>query len=129
MFRYALLVALVTLTMAIPAMAGPLPTIPGTCTETSITFLGQRLTNGENGPPISGSGSAVGFANGGYQVSYDEIAAVNRARLNDPVVICLVRLPSHCPPGDLRGRLYATVDLRSMLLWVLPDSDHSCGGA
>lgn len=130
MFRSsaALLAALASL-IAIPAAAGSLPFVPGTCTETSISFLGQRLTEGANGPPIAGSGSAVGFANGGYQVSYDEIQAINLARLNDPVVICLVRLPSHCPPGDMRGRLYATVDLRTMLLWVLPDSEHSCGGA
>ncbi|MGH7077524.1 MAG: hypothetical protein ACREFU_05450 [Acetobacteraceae bacterium] len=114
---------------SVPAAAGPLPSIPGSCTRSAITWLGQRLTDGANGPPIAGSGSAVGFANGGYQVSYDEIPAINEARRNDPVVICLVRLPKNCPPGDARGRVYATVDLRSLRLWVLPDSEHSCGGA
>ncbi|MGH7159585.1 MAG: hypothetical protein ACREFS_05840, partial [Acetobacteraceae bacterium] len=107
------LVALASLA-SVPAAAGPLPSIPGSCAQSAITWLGQRLTDGENGPPIAGSGSAVGFANGGYQVSYDEIPAINEARRNDPVVICLVRLPKNCPPGDARGRVYATIDLRSL---------------
>ncbi len=125
----AVLLAALTSLIAVAAVAAPLPSVPGTCAETSISFLGQRLTNNLNGPPIAGSGSAVSFANGGYQVSYDDIAAINRARLNALIIICLVRQPSHCPPGDTRGRLYATVDLRSLLFWVLPDSEHSCGGA
>jgi hypothetical protein len=71
----------------------------------------------------------VNFANGGYQVSYDEVQAIDQAQVGDPVVLCLVRLPQNCPPGDERGKVYATVDLRTLLFWVLPDSEHSCGGA
>jgi hypothetical protein len=127
--RWASLSAIGIGLVAATAAAGSLPTIPGTCARTVVTVVGQRLSDGPSGPPIPGSGSAVNFANGGYQVSYDEIEAVNLARANDPVVLCLVRLPSNCPPGDERGKIYATVDLRTLLFWVLPDSEHACGGA
>lgn len=115
--------------VAATAAAGSLPTIAGTCVRTVVTVVGQRRSDGPSGPSIPGSGSAVNFANGGYQVSYDEIEAVNLAQVNDPVVLCLVRLPSNCPPGDERGKLYATIDLWILLFWVLPDSEHACGGA
>jgi hypothetical protein len=111
------------------AAADSLPPVPGTCARTFISAIGQRLTDGSTGQPIPGSGSAVNFANGGYQVSYDEVQAIDQAQVGDPVVLCLVRLPQNCPPGDERGKVYATVDLRTLLFWVLPDSEHSCGGA
>ncbi len=110
-------------------LAQSLPSVPGTCTRTYVAAVSQRLVDGSTGQPIPGSGSAVNFANGAYQVSYEEVQAVNLARSGDPVVLCLVRVPENCPPGDNRGKLYATVDLRTLLLWVLPDSEHTCGGA
>jgi hypothetical protein len=45
------------------------------------------------------------------------------------VRICLVSLPQNCPPGDTRGRIYKTTNLRTRQSWTLPDSEHSCGGA
>jgi hypothetical protein len=118
-----------TLACLHPAMAGNLPLREGTCVWTKIARVEQRLQTGEHGPFLAGSGSAVEFANGGYQVSYEEIDAVNHSRRGDRVLMCLVALPRHCPPGDDRGRMYTTTNLRTMQSWTLPDAEHMCGGA
>ena len=101
----------------------------GTCVRTVIARVSQRLEDGVTHRVIPDSGSAVEFANGLYQVSYDQVPAVNRSRRGDPVFICLMSLPTHCPPGDDRGKLYTTTNLRTEDSWTLPDSEHGCGGA
>ena len=109
---------------ATPSLAaGGLPMRVGQCVATRIKAIGNRL---ENSP---GTGSAVTLANGGYQVSYDQVPAVDRSRAGDPVSMCLVSVPSGCPKGDSRGRMYRTTNLRTHASWSLPDSEHLCGGA
>src|SRR5579872_6749939 len=120
--------ALLALSSVSVAAAG-LPTQLGQCSETSISKIGQRLEDSATGRPIPGSGSAVNFANRGYQVSYDEVPAVQRSRRGDRVRMCLVKLPEDCPKGDDRGRIYTTTNLRTNESWTLPDAEHSCGGA
>lgn len=107
----------------------PRPLHIGQCTRTSIREIGHRLEDGLTHVPMKDSGSAVTFVNGLYQVSYDELADIHHARRGDPVLICLVSLPSDCPKGDDRGKVYKTTDLRTHRSWMLPDSEHSCGGA
>jgi hypothetical protein len=77
----------------------------------------------------AGSGSAVSFDNGGYQVSYDTVPAIEHSKTGDPVRMCLVSIPRHCPKGDDRGRVYRITNLRTHKGWKLPDSEHMCGGA
>ena len=101
----------------------------GTCVRTSIREVSQRLEDGATHRPMPDSGSAVEFANGLYQVSYDQVPEVNQSRRGDPVFVCLMSLPQHCPPGDVRGKLYTTTNLRTEESWTLPDSEHGCGGA
>ncbi|MGQ0660899.1 hypothetical protein [Sphingosinicella sp.] len=101
----------------------------GTCVRTTIAEVTQRLVDGELGRVIPDSGSAVRFANGLGQVSYDQVAPLNQSRRGDPVFVCLVALPENCPPGDHRGKLYTTTNLRTYESWTLPDSAHGCGGA
>jgi hypothetical protein len=113
----------------VAAIAQDVPTGELTCVKTTITRLEHRLENGMNGPFVPGSGSAVRFANGLYQVSYDELEAVQRSRTGDPVFMCLVRIPRDCPPGDDRGRVYTTTNLRTLGSWTMSDSEHRCGGA
>jgi hypothetical protein len=110
-------------------LAGALPAQEGTCVWTKIAKLEHRLQNGENGPMVPDSGSALQYENGGYQVSYDELDAVHHARRGDRVLMCLISIPHPCPPGDGRGRWYTTTDLRSLESWTMMDSEHSCGGA
>ena len=79
--------ALVLTFGATAALAEEIPGRVGACVETKITRLGTRL---ENTP---GSGSAVAFANGEVQVSYDQVDAVDQSRVGDPVRMCLVSIP------------------------------------
>lgn len=79
------------------------------------------------GRPVDGT--SVGFANGVWQVSYDDEPAVRRSRLGDAAEVCLASIPRGCPPGDNRGRVYKVINLRTRSRWRLPDSSHSCGGA
>jgi hypothetical protein len=103
------------------------PSRVGQCVATSIKAIGTRLTDG--GKPIEGSGSEVRFTNGVRQVSYETVPSIERSETGDPVRICLVELPKDCPPGDDRGRVYRTTNLRTSEVWRLPDSEHMCGGA
>jgi hypothetical protein len=109
--------------------ADGLPIKVGDCVRTSIAGISQRLEDGRTHAPIALSGSAVRFANGLYQVSYDQVSGINKSRVGDPVSVCLIRLPKNCPPGDDRGKTYKTVNLRSHKSWILPDAEHMCGGA
>jgi hypothetical protein len=106
-----------------------LPQVVGTCTFTSVAKLERRSQEGPNGPPVPGSGSAVVFADSGHQVSYDELDAIDRSRVGDRVMLCLVSIPRHCPPGDPRRRIDTTTYLRTLESWTLPDAEHACAGA
>ena len=97
----------------------------GQCVNSRITAIHARL----EGDPNFESGVGVELANGIYGVSYDSVRAVRRSRVGDRVRSCLVSIPRGCPPGDDRGRLYRTTNLRTRQSWTLPDSQHSCGGA
>ena len=100
-----------------------LPTYVGACSLTTVTQVTTRLDG------IAGSGSDVREANGAAEVSYDQIPASDASRRGDPALVCLVSLPSNCPPGDDRGKTYAVADLRTLGAWAAPDSEHMCGGA
>jgi hypothetical protein len=100
----------------------------GQCVITSVSRVATRLADDAN-RLVPGSGSAIEFANGGYQVSYEQVRAVDRSRRGDRVRMCLVSIPENCPPGDERGRSYKVTNLRTRASWVLPDSEHACGGA
>ena len=104
------------------ARAEALPAEVGECSETTIEDIGYRL-----GDPDSGS--AISYANGGVQVSYDMIPEIHRSRAGDEVKLCLVSVPEDCPPGDDRGKVYSATNLRTGESWKAPDSQHSCGGA
>jgi hypothetical protein len=115
--------------LAVPAAAAGLPTKVGQCVDTTVKSVEERLEDGATNKPVPGSGSAISFANGGYQVSYEQMPAVDASRAGDPIRLCLASIPQNCPPGDNRGREYKTTNLRTHHSWRLPDSEHSCGGA
>ncbi|MGA0604312.1 lysozyme inhibitor LprI family protein [Caulobacter sp. KR2-114] len=104
-------------------MPGRLPTVVGQC---SLTRESVRTNRFEGEPD---SGSAAVFANGARQVSYDRVPGIEASRAGDPAVVCLASLPEDCPPGDERGKVYASADLRTLMAWALPDAEHLCGGA
>ena len=123
------LVLAVALILAPPVLAAELPARIGQCSRTTVKQVEERLMDGATNQPTPGSGSAIEFANGGYQVSYEQMPAVDRSRPGDPVTMCLVSVPRDCPPGDDRGRMYKTTNLRTRGSWTLPDAEHQCGGA
>ena len=112
-----------------PPPRGRLATVPGTCAFTRVLWVGQRLWDPVTRKAAQDSGSAITLINGVYGVSYDQEPRVNRARRGDPVMTCLAKLPRHCPPGDQRGKLFTTTNLRTQESWTLPDAEHGCGGA
>jgi hypothetical protein len=128
-----LTIAVAALTFLVSAgasvFAADLPTKVGQCVDTTVKSVGNRLEDGETHKPVLGSGSAIFYANGGYQVSYEQMPAVDSSNPGDPIRLCLVATPRGCPPGDNRGREYIATNLRTHKSWRLPDSEHACGGA
>ena len=128
------LLLLPALAAPLTASAEPLPQKQGECSRTTVKEVLYRLSSmDENGVyiPAAGSGSAISYTNGGYQVSYDIEPAIHRSREDDPIELCLEMIPdcSEAPQGDVRGRIYGARNLRTNESWSLPDSQHSCGGA
>ncbi len=122
-------VAAASVLAAAPAGAGALPTRVGACVVTTIESVETRLVDGATNEPVPGSGSAVRFANGGYQVSYETVPEIEGSRKGDRVRMCFISRPLDCPKGDDRGKIYNSTNLRTHKSWRLPDSEHSCGGA
>lgn len=118
-------VAATDMTVGIPPETKAMPTREGDCATSQIAEIGGRL----EGDTTFSSGTTVGFANGGSQVSYDKVPGIVASRRGDPVLICLTALPKHCPPGDDRGRSFTSTNLRTRQSWSAWDSQHRCGGA
>ena len=118
---------------------------PTDCVMTRIKSIQGRL----EGRSLRESGAAVEYENGVYGVQYqlgenpdkdqpgysdywrqktyeDNIVA---SHVGDPIKLCLVSIPLHCPRGDGRGREYVALDLRNHRWLNLDDSEHMCGGA
>lgn len=100
---------------------------PGECFETRVKRVTNRLEDA--GRPVARSGSAIVLADGHYNVSYDQLAGIDRSRPGDRVRLCVISVPRHCPAGDNRGITYRGRDLRTGLFWRATDAEHLCGGA
>jgi hypothetical protein len=97
----------------------------GSCYASRITSVEGRL----GGSPDGDSGSQVGFQNGVIQTSYEVVRPIVRSRVGDKVTMCVIELPKDCPPNDFRGVVYRTHNWRTKESWILPNSEHDCGGA
>lgn len=109
---------------------GDLPKVLGHCTRTKIISITGRF--GETlkwPPPKDVNGTAVRYANGANQVSYNYEEQVARSHIGDDVLLCLSTIPRHCPPGDSRGREYSSTKIEDYSSWIMSDSQHMCGGA
>jgi hypothetical protein len=127
--RWNVVLGAAILVWPVVGSAQPLPNRERTCALSTVAGVEQRLRERPGGPFVAGSGSAIRFTNGGYQVAYAEIEAVQNSRTGDPVFICLIQIPRGCPAGDTRGRVYTTTNLRTLESWTMPDSEHRCRGA
>ena len=95
----------------------------GQCFNTQVASIGSRL---ENTPD---SGDAVEYTDGHYQVSYETNPVVQKFHVGDPIRLCVIELPGHCPAADDRGILFSAVNLKTGGRWKAADSEHPCGGA
>lgn len=109
-------------------VASTMPAHMAECVGSTIAHLTDRF-----GAPLetadADSGSAVIFANGGYQVSYDREDSLAISHIGDRVTICLFERPRDCPQGVDKGRVYLTINEDRQVFWLLPDNIHQCGGA
>ena len=117
-----LVLALAVIVGPASAQGGPIPGLdkPTDRVMTRIKSIHGRL----EGSSLRESGAAVKYENGAYGVQYqlgdnpdkdqpgysdywqqktyeDNIVA---SRVGDPIKLCLVSIPLHCPKGDGRGR-------------------------
>lgn len=109
------------------------PTKVGDCAERTIAAISDRF-NGKlaSRPYKRGAidpGSYVRYTNKDTQVSYEWDAALAHSKVGDKVRFCLISIPKDCPPGDNRGRVYETTNLRTNETWKMQDDPHMCGGA
>jgi hypothetical protein len=112
-----------------PAKA--MPKHVGECSITKIASISPRFGE-ELKPPtdeLDSSGTAISYANTGYQVSYSYIPAIAQSHIGDEVLVCLVSIPKNRPPGDERGKIYSATNLNTTGSWLLTDAQHGCGGA
>jgi len=107
-----------------------LPATVGECADTTITSITDRfgadLTPSKKG---SEKGTFIRFSNSGVQVSLAKERSIVRSQVFDKVNMCLVDVPKGCPPGDNRGRVYKTTNLRTGESWSLPNDVRGCSGA
>ena len=103
-----------------PALAQTMPTKVGQCVRSRITVISTRLDR------TPGSGSAVNYANGAFQVGYDTLPDIENSKPGDAVLICLVGREQNCPKGSHPSITYTTTNLRTQGSWTLGDSAHGC---
>ena len=114
-------------------MVSGVPERVGTCSRTKIKAIGTRFHDRPMVIPpkdyTQDEGTTIQYANGGVQVSYEFNSDVAASRIGDQVVFCLVSIPQNCLPGDDRGKVYSATNLRNQRSWIMPATQHSCGGA
>lgn len=108
------------------------PTRIGECAERTIAVISTRFNEklpSKRPKPVNDGGSYVRYTSKDTQVSYEWDAALSHSKIGDKVRFCLVSIPKDCPPGDDRGRVYQTTNLRTNESWTMQDDPHKCGGA
>ncbi|MGY4308311.1 hypothetical protein ACVIJ6_005554 [Bradyrhizobium sp. USDA 4369] len=112
------------------------PTKVGECAERTIAEISVSYADGPNDrlpskrpKPGKDRGSYVRYTNKDTQVSREWNAALAHSKVGDRVRMCLVSFPKDCPPGDNRGRVHETTNLRTNESWTMQDDPHICGGA
>ena len=100
----------------------------GDCFTTSVMRVTTRLAY-TNGAPVRGSGSALIYSDGVYQVRYAQVAAMDGSRPGDSVTLCVRSHDRTCRSSSWRGNDYDAYDHRTEAAWQASDSEHSCAGA
>ena len=107
----------------------------GECLLGQVIELGPRLCSPDaNGDchknlPFDDSGDIIAATSGFFAVEYERVAAIEKSKLGDTVLLCLKSIPRNCPKDDDRGYVWDWKNLRTNGKWNSPDSQHMCGGA
>jgi hypothetical protein len=135
--RFRVLTGLAVLALAVPVGASARSVVSGAthrpesvgqCFQTRVRNVGTRLVEGD-GRAVPGSGSEIELEDGHVNTDYDQLPGIDRSRPGDPVELCVIFVPRHCPRGDTRGIRYHGHNLRTGLSWRAMDAEHMCGGA
>ena len=102
----------------------------GQCYATRIAAVTHRLEDPRTNPPTpdNNSGTALQFTNGHWMVSYDTVPHVADWQRGEPIRLCVVGLPRHCPSGDYRGITYRATNISRRDVWTADNAEHGCGG-
>lgn len=100
----------------------------GECFTTSVMRVTTRLAY-TNGAPFRGSGSALIYSDGVYQVRYAQVPGMDESHPGDSVTLCVHSHDPTCRSSSWRGNDYDAYDHRTGDIWRASDSEHSCAGA
>lgn len=90
----------------------------GECSKTTVSEIGT-----------DGGAIYVKYTNGGQQFSEIAVEGINNSIIGDAINLCLISIPTNCPIGDARGKIYEATNLRTGERWQAQNSRHGCGGA
>lgn len=103
----------------------------GACARTSIAIISDHYRNKLTRPKVNGedNGVLVELINKITITSYSFNEEIFISKVGDPVLVCVVLIPTECPAGDTRGTFYTMTNLRTIKSWTLPNDTRECGGA
>ncbi|WP_421692691.1 lysozyme inhibitor LprI family protein [Aestuariivirga sp.] len=104
------------------------PTKPAECRKTHMMDITTRFGNPLT-PDNTDQGISITYDNGSFVYSYERGHAFDGIISGQAAVLCLITVPYDCPAGDVRGRVYYTLNLATKRSWVSSDTEHGCGGA
>jgi len=121
------------------ASLAALPEVVGECVNTSIV---QKITRFEGAIAGETGGEVAVELNNGVSlyiqnsVDFPAIENVDKYMFattdflkGDKVELCLQELPTDCPEGDDRGKIYSVTNYKNNRSFIGIDAWHSCGGA
>ena len=141
--KQLLVIAAISFDLFASAQAADLPRRIGECVDTTIKAVETRLVDGQTNKPVPGSGSAVSFTNGGYQVSYETVPAIERSKAGDPRACASSSFPAivrkatfaavntkqpicvHASPGDCPTRSTGAAGREHLLSQAAPATPES----
>ncbi len=121
------------------ASVNPLPKTVGDCVDSSIA---EKLTRFEGAIAGEAGGEVAVQLKNGISLYIQNIAnfpgtenadkymfSTNDFLKGDKVKLCLQALPTDCPKGDDRGKIYSVTNYKNNMSFVGVDAWHLCGGA
>lgn len=122
------------------AVYDPLPKKVGKCVDSTISDKYTRFENVDAGEDGGGEVSVAfenelalfiqTISNFPKTANPDKyMFTTNDFALGDKVKLCLKELPTDCPKGDDRGKVYTVTNYKNNKSFVGIDSWHLCGGA